>query len=83
MGFINRKKTEQTTANAHLNWMGGASYDVHDPLLRLRLAAASCFFGEPMYYQRDSTDKRPARARPTRDCADSYPKARQENLKQP
>ncbi|MBK8254704.1 MAG: TROVE domain-containing protein [Polyangiaceae bacterium] len=47
--------------SAHLNFMGGTSYDVKNPLVRLRLAASSCFFGEPMYYHRDSADKRPVR----------------------
>jgi hypothetical protein len=65
MGFLNRKKATTQQANAHLNWMGGPSYDINDPLVRLRLAASSCFFGEPMYYQRDSKDKRPIRSRPT------------------
>lgn len=43
---------------AHANWMGGASWDISNPLTRLRIAASSCFFGEPMYYHRDSEDKR-------------------------
>ena len=46
-------------AGAHLNFMGGVSFDIQDPLLRLRLAASSCFFGEPMYYHRDASDARP------------------------
>lgn len=65
MAFINRKKSKPVRAQAHLNWMGGPSYDVTNPLVRLRLAASSCFFGEPMYYQRDPQDKRPTRGRPT------------------
>lgn len=32
------------------NKMNGSSWDVTDPILRLRLAASSCFFGEPAYY---------------------------------
>ena len=48
---------------AHLNWMGGPSYDVRSPLVRLRIAAASCFFGEPAYYQTDPDDRRPKRTR--------------------
>lgn len=56
---INTKRTEsrkvekhlETRAKeGHLNWMGGVSYDVKNPIHRLRLAASSCFFGEPMYY---------------------------------
>lgn len=35
---------------AHENWMAGISYDVSNPLVKLRMAAASCFFGEPKYY---------------------------------
>lgn len=40
---------------AHANWMGGISYDLKNPLAQLRMAAASCFFGEPMYYHDDGT----------------------------
>lgn len=65
MGFINRKKKsgrrQQKGVTSHLNWMGGQSYEISDPVKRLRLAASSCFFGEPMYYHRDATDARPAR----------------------
>jgi plasmid maintenance system antidote protein VapI len=64
MGYLNRKKIDKTRAQAHLNYMGGPSYDIKSPLLRLRLAASSCFFGEPMYYQRDVKDSRPMRQRP-------------------
>ncbi|MDC0672894.1 TROVE domain-containing protein [Nannocystis radixulma] len=53
-----------TRGESHLNWMGGTSWFITDPLVRLRLAAASCFFGEPMYYQRDAVDKRPHRRGP-------------------
>jgi len=38
---------------AHQNWMGGLSYDLSDPIMRLHIAASSCFFGEPQYYNRD------------------------------
>lgn len=62
MGFLNRAK-KQRKHEGHLNWMGGRSYDVRDPILRLRIAAASCFFGEPMYYHRDQGDPRPVKAR--------------------
>ena len=54
---------------AHLNWMGGPSYDVRSPLVRLRIAAASCFFGEPTYYQVDAADPRPKPAEADRRCA--------------
>ena len=35
---------------SHLNFMGGTSFDINDPFLRLRIVAASSFFGEPKYY---------------------------------
>jgi len=53
--------TPDKAAGEHLNWMGGISFDINDPLLRLQVAASSCFFGEPMYYHKDSGDKRPKR----------------------
>jgi len=58
---------QASAAKGHLNFMAGISYDVGSPLLRLRLAASTCFFGEPMYYHRDPEDTRPARpqARPS------------------
>ena len=59
-----RKKAQplQKPDEGHLNWMGGTSFDVSDPVLRLRLAASSCFFGEPMYYHTDKADARPKKA---------------------
>lgn len=39
--------------NEHLNWMGGLSFDITNPLTKLQIAASSCFFGEPMYYHRE------------------------------
>ncbi|MCA9695687.1 MAG: TROVE domain-containing protein [Myxococcales bacterium] len=56
-------RTKHRKLASHLNWMGGRSFAISDPLLRLRLAAASCFFGEPMYYHRDAADTRPRRRR--------------------
>lgn len=53
--LINFRK--QGPRTPHRNWMGGPSFGIGDPLLRLRLAASSCFFGEPMYYYRDDKDK--------------------------
>jgi hypothetical protein len=64
MGLINRKPSKIPYEKAHLNWMGGPSYDVNDPLLRLRMTASSCFFGEPMYYQRDVHDNRKLKHKP-------------------
>ena len=51
------KKSE--TVESHLNWMGGKSFDIKNPIARLRIAASSCFFGEPQYYSTDPDDKRP------------------------
>ncbi len=59
-----KRRKASTTDGAHLNWMGGRSYAIHSPLVRLRMAAASCFFGEPMYYHRDAADARPKRRAP-------------------
>lgn len=38
----------------HLNNMDGVSYDINNPLLKLRVIASSCFFGEPAYYKENS-----------------------------
>lgn len=38
---------------AHLNHMGNVSYDISNPVHQLRVAAASCFFGEPSYYDKN------------------------------
>jgi len=63
----NRNATPALVDGAHLNFMGGVSYDISSPILRLRLAASTCFFGEPMYYHRDEKDTRPVKvARPSR-----------------
>jgi hypothetical protein len=64
MAIFQRSKKHRKGSNdhgTHLNWMGGTSWSITNPLLRLRMAAASCFFGEPMYYQRDAADARPRR----------------------
>lgn len=68
MTTVNKTRTKSPLVNAgviasapqdgHLNWMGGVSYFQNNPLARLRMAAASSFFGEPMYYHNgDSTPK--------------------------
>lgn len=62
MALFHTTKTKALRLGAHLNWMGGPSFDISDPLLRLRIAASSCFFGEPMYYHRDASDTRPVKA---------------------
>lgn len=59
-----KRRKQNGTTKPHLNWMGGTSFAITDPLLRLRMAAASCFFGEPMYYHRDAADRRPRRRVP-------------------
>lgn len=64
MPLFNPTQKNKPKQTAHANWMGGPSYEVTDPIQRLRMAAASCFFGEPMYYQRDSADARPLRHDP-------------------
>jgi 60 kDa SS-A/Ro ribonucleoprotein len=67
MGILNRRRTRDDAppAAGHLNWMGGRSFELSDPVARLRLAASSCFFGEPMYYHRDEggSPRTAARAR--------------------
>lgn len=55
---INKKRVvtleeKKRAKTAHKNWMGGQAWDVKDSIKNLRLAAASCFFGEPQYYHRD------------------------------
>lgn len=55
---INTKRANFTGTNkllktAHANFMGGLSFDISNPLSRLRSVAASCFFGEPKYYDDD------------------------------
>ena len=54
---INQTKPKGATPD-HLNYMGGHAWDVNDPISNLRLAAASCFFGEPQYYVEASSTKR-------------------------
>jgi hypothetical protein len=65
--FLDKVRSSQSIpttppATGHLNYMAGISYDVSSPITRLRLAASTCFFGEPMYYQpTDEKNARPAR----------------------
>src|SRR5690242_5173987 len=54
--MINKTKVK-TEPVSHQNFMGGTSYDVSNPLLKLKLAASSCFFGEPKYYTEKLKDK--------------------------
>jgi hypothetical protein len=62
MSRFHDKKVSYGTKEAHANWMGGPSFDIKNPILALRIAASSSFFGEPMYYHKDGEDKRPTRA---------------------
>ena len=71
MGTINKKKASAVDKEAHLNWMGGQSFDIKNPILRLRVAAASSFFGEPQYYHRDKDDKRELRINPEARLSDA------------
>lgn len=60
MSKINKKRESadvRVARDAHLNWMGGQNFDVTNPINRLRMAASSCFFGEPQYYHADKDDK--------------------------
>ena len=60
MSFVNTTKKQTTLKDSHLNSMAGVSFDL-TPLVRLQCMAASCFFGEPMYYHEDKKDTRARR----------------------
>lgn len=62
MSFVNQTKMT-VTPKAHINFMGGISYSISNPIARLHIAASSCFFGEPMYYHKDKNDTRPTRVK--------------------
>jgi hypothetical protein len=62
MGTINKRK--QKKKDAHLNFMGGPSYFLKNPVAQLQMAAASCFFGEPQYYHDGTDGKKPSRKNP-------------------
>jgi hypothetical protein len=51
--------TPDAKKGTHLNWMGGPSFDIKNPLTQLKVVAGSCFFGEPSYYQGDAPSRRP------------------------
>ena len=64
--MINKKRTtslkmEKMRKESHLNFMGGPSYDINDPVLRLICMSSSSFFGEPMYYKGQKTMTRKSR----------------------
>jgi len=59
MGNSNTNKNNAAMSEGqHLNWMGGISYDINDPLVQLRIIASSCFFGEPQYYHTDEKEEK-------------------------
>lgn len=43
-------------SKTHENFMGGSSYDINNPILRLRVISASCYFREPKYYDPKSNN---------------------------
>lgn len=51
--MINSTK-KRVNNSAHLNHMNGTSYNIGNPIVQLRTMAASCFFGEPMFYSPES-----------------------------
>ena len=62
MATINKKKKKRSMRDdAHLNFMGGPSYDINSPILRLICMSASSFFGEPMYYKGQRSVRRKKR----------------------
>jgi len=59
MSNVNPKATPRAAkaaVSAHLNWMGGTSWFLNNPINTLKMAAASCFFGEPTYYNGGGTE---------------------------
>ncbi len=58
MVIINKVKKAERLEGAHLNWMGGPSFFLSNPVATLRLTASSVFFSEPMYYHTDAADTR-------------------------
>ena len=69
MTFINTTDKTRSRKKSHANFMGGVSFDISNPLTQLRVAASSCFFGEPMYYNRDASDKRKVRTAQRREMS--------------
>lgn len=47
---LNAKREKGRHTTSHANFMSGPSWDISDPLTKLRIAATSSFFGEPAYY---------------------------------
>ena len=48
--FFHNKAVSRTDSESHVNFMGGKSFDISNPIVKLRIMASSSFFGEPMYY---------------------------------
>jgi len=53
---VNKKRVHTLVENkmgkdSHRNFMGGTSFDINSPILRLMCMSASSLFGEPMYYK--------------------------------
>lgn len=65
MSQINPTRPKGATASSHLNYMGGPSWDVKNPVGRLRMMASSCFFGEPQYYSEGTPAPKRRVSRPT------------------
>lgn len=62
MATTNKKREtvdQKESKSSHLNFMGGQSFDITSPLTRLRIAASSCFFGEPQYYRDEKHQGKP------------------------
>lgn len=57
-------------ALGHLNNMNGVSYDINNPILKLRVIASSCFFGEPSYYEEGAANSQKSSSRKV---SDGYP----------
>lgn len=55
MSKLNKVVKSSIADSAHKNFMDGNSWDISDCFMKLRIVAASSFFGEPMYY--DSNGK--------------------------
>ena len=51
-------KIESMRKSTHKNFMGGLSYDIESPILKLICMSASSFFGEPMYYKGQASTRR-------------------------
>lgn len=55
MSKLNQTVKNSYQDSAHKNFMDGNSWDISDCFLKLKIAAASSFFGEPKYYSMDGT----------------------------